>query len=251
MRLMEHIAEFRRRLIICAITVAVAAIAGWFLSDMVWDFLRQPVNQIAAENGRLTAITFRDVTGSFDLKLRISIFIAIFIGSPIWLYQIWAFFAPGLTKKEKATTIGFISAATPLFLSGAVCGWYVLPNIVKLLTSFSSSEDALLLDARTYLDFATRLLLSVGVGFVLPVFVVLLNFAGVLSFKTIIGSWRYAVMAIVLFAAITTPAAEVVSMFVIAIPMVLLYFTAALIAYLVDRRRAKRSAAEFAEYEGV
>ena len=108
------------------------------------------------------------------------------------------------------------------------------------MTSFSSPEDALLLNAREYLSFASTLMFAVGIGFVLPVFIVLLNFLGVLSGKTVLKSWRLAVLLIVFFAAVTTPAAEVLSMFVIAVPMILLFFIAVGLALLQDRRRAKK-----------
>lgn len=249
MRLGQHLVELRKRLIICAATVAVAAIGGWFLSDMVWDFLRAPVAEIARTSGRNAQITFSDVTSSFDLKIKVSIFIAIVLGSPVWFYQIWAFLAPGLKRREKLLGVGFLAAAVPLFLVGCYAGWWVLPNIVHLLTGFSSAQDALLLDARQYLDFATKLMFAIGIGFVLPVLVVLLNFAGVLSAQAILRSWRIAIIAIVVFAAATTPAAEVMTMFFLAVPMIFLYFLAAFIAWLHDRRKAKILRVELAEYE--
>ncbi len=212
MRLGEHLVELRKRIIVCAITIVLAAIGGWFLADYIWDILRAPINVIASETERIAYIAFTDVTGSFDLKMRVAFLIAVFAASPVWLYQVWAFFAPGLYRREKIAAIGFLSASVPLFLFGAGVAWWVLPNIVRLMTSFSSPEDALLLNAREYLSFASTLMFAVGIGFVLPVFIVLLNFLGVLSGKTVLKSWRLAVLLIVFFAAVTTPAAEVLSM---------------------------------------
>lgn len=249
MRLAEHLVELRKRLVIAALAIVITAFLGWFLADSVWDLLRVPVTEVAVADGRLASIAYTDVTGAFDLKLRIAIFLAIFMASPIWLYQLWAFFAPGLTRKEKIGAFAFLAAAVPLFLGGAVIAWYLLPNIVRLLTGFGSSEDALLLDARVYLNFATRLMFAVGIGFVLPVFIVLLNFVGVLSAASILKSWRIAVVAITVFAAMTTPAADISSMLLLGGAMTALYFVAALICVLHDRRKNKRQAAEFASYE--
>lgn len=246
MRLGMHILELRKRLLISAIAIAVTAVLGWYLSDFVWQLLREPVTKIAA-SGRNAQIAFTDVTSSFDLKLRISVFIAVILACPVWLYQVWAFFAPGLKKSEKLIGIGFIFSAVPLFLGGALTAWFVLPNIVPLLTGFSSANDALLLSAREYLDFATRLMIAVGLAYVMPVFLVLLNFAGVISGKGILKQWRIAILAISLFAAIATPAADVISMFVLAVPMVILYFLAVLIAVLRDRQRAKKLRAELGD----
>ena len=248
MSLGEHLIELRKRLFISAIAIVVGLIAGWFLSDFVWDALRVPIQQIAVEQGREANINYGDITSAFDLKLQIAFFISILIASPVWLYQVWAFLAPGLTGKERRYGVGFILAAVPLFLLGAYAGWLVLPNIVRLMTSFAPAEDAAFIAARSYLDFTMKLMLVVGIAFVLPVLIVLLNFVGVLSAKAIIKGWRVAVLVIVLFTAIATPAADVVSMFVLAIPMILLYFAAAFVAYLNDRRVLKREKSLIEQY---
>lgn len=240
MSLAEHFLELRKRLFLSALAIVIAAVAGWILSDAVWDILRHPVTDIAHRTGRVAQISYTDVTSSFDLKLRIAFFVALFLASPVWFYQVWAFFAPGLKRKEKLVGISFIASAVPLFLFGAATAWYVLPNLVHLLTQFSSEKDALLLEARNYLDFATKLMFAVGIGYVLPVFLVLLNVIGVLSGRAILRGWRVAVLLIALFAALTTPAADIVSMFLLMIPMIVLYIIAALIALAHDKRRAKR-----------
>ncbi|HUH52787.1 MAG TPA: twin-arginine translocase subunit TatC [Microbacteriaceae bacterium] len=249
MSLGEHFLELRKRLMISAIAVAVALIAGWFMRMWVWDVLRQPVYDIAENQGRTTSINYGDVMSGFDLQVQIALFIAVLLASPVWLYQIWAFLSPGLTKKEKLYTVGFFGTAIPLFLVGVFAGWKIFPNIVRLLISFAPTEDTALLTARPYLDMAIKLMLAVGVGFVVPVFIVLLNFVGVLSAKSILKSWRIAILSIILFAGITTPAADLISMFLLAVPMVLLYFIAAGIATLHDRRVKKKMDAEFAEYD--
>lgn len=247
MTLGAHLVEFRKRLIISAVAIAVALVAGWLLSSWVWDMLRMPINQLEL-SGRDAIIAYGDITSGFDTKVQISLFIAVLIASPVWLYQIWAFLAPGLVRREKLYGIAFLGAAVPLFLGGAYVGWYVLPNIVRLMASFQPSEDAFYLTARSYLDFSVKLLLAVGVGFVLPVLLVMLNFLGVVRGKAILKSWRVAIVLIMVFAAMATPPAEVVSMFVIAIPMLILFFIAAGIALLHDRRVDKKRAKEFAEY---
>ena len=249
MSLAEHFIELRKRLLISAIAIAVTLVVGWFARHWVWDVLRTPLTDIREQHGRDTTINYSDVASAFDLQVQIALFIAVILASPVWLSQIWLFFAPGLTKREKMYTLGFFGSAIPLFLAGVYAGWSVFPNIVRLLISFAPEEDTALLSARGYLDLAIKLMLAVGVGFVVPVFLVLLNFIGVLSGKAILKSWRGAILGIILFAGITTPAADLVSMFLLAIPMVLLYFLAALIATLHDKRVAKRQAAEFAEYD--
>jgi len=247
MSLGAHLIELRNRLLISAIAIAAALVAGWFLSSWVWDILRRPILDLE-DRGRTALIQYTDVSSGFDTKIQISLFIAVLIASPVWLYQIWAFIVPALTRKEKWTVVGFLGTAVPLFLAGVCAGWFVLPNIVRLMSTFQPSEDAFQIEARTYLDFTIKLLLAVGVGFVMPVFLVLLNFIGVLRGKSILGAWRVALLCIVLFAAITTPAADLMSMFILALPIAVLYFVAAGIAILHDKRVDKARSSELAEY---
>lgn len=247
MSLGAHLVELRKRLMIAAIAIVVGMIAGWVLAPFVWDMLRAPIDDIARD-GREAIIAYGDITGGFDTRMQIALFIAVLIASPVWLYQIWAFLAPGLTRREKLYGVALIAAAVPLFLGGAYAGWTVMPNIVRLLASFQPEEDAFFLQARTYLDFATKLLIAVGIGFVMPVLLVMLNFLGVVRGASILKAWRVAILGIMLFAAIATPAADVMSMFVLAVPMLVLYFIAVGISLLHDRRVDKRQAKEFAEY---
>ncbi|MEO9104364.1 MAG: twin-arginine translocase subunit TatC, partial [Terrimesophilobacter sp.] len=177
------------------------------------------------------------------VHMQIAIYVGVLVSSPIWLYQIFAFLVPGLTGKEKRYTFGFVFTAIPLFLAGCAAGWFVVPHIVILLNSFVPAEDASFIAAKDYLGFVMKLILAVGVAFVLPVFLVLLNFVGVLSGRTILKGWRIAVLMITLFTAIATPAADPFSMFLLAIPMVFLYFVAVGVSYWHDvlaARRAKR-----------
>lgn len=243
MSLGQHLLELRKRLFLAAAGIVVGGIVGWLLSDFVWDQLREPIYAIINAQHRNAQINYPDITSAFDLKLKISFYVGLIVSSPMWLYQIFAFLVPGLTRKEKQYTFGFFFTAIPLFLAGCAAGWYVLPQIVELMTSFAPSEDSAFINAQNYFDFVLKLVVAIGIAFVLPVFVVLLNFAGVVSAKSIIKSWRVAVLVIILFTAIATPAADVVSMFLLAIPMVVLYFGAYGIAYLHDRRAAKRTRA--------
>jgi len=242
MSLGEHLLELRKRLGIIGLSIILAAIGGWFLADPVWSALSDPIMEIAKERNRDAEINYTTVTEAFDTKIAIAVVLGIVMAAPVWLYQVWAFFVPALMKRERRLALGFLSAAVPLFLAGVTAGWLVLPNIVVLLTGFAPEQSATLLTAKVYLDFALKLVLAIGVGFVLPVFLVVLNFVGVLEARSIIKGWRVAIIIIALFTAIATPAADVVSMVVLAIPMVVLYFLAAGIATIHDRRAAKRTA---------
>lgn len=240
MSLGGHLRELRRRIYIAALAIVVGAVVGWFFSDAVLALLREPIYAIAESQNRIATLNYDAITSAFDLKLQIAITLGIVLSSPVWLYQIWAFFIPGLTRTEKAYSLGFFLSAIPLFVAGCAAGWWVFPHIVELMTGFAPEDDTTIINAKVYFDFVLKLVLVVGIAFVLPVFLVLLNFAGVISAATIIKSWRIAILLIVLFTAIATPAADVLSMFLLAIPMVGLYFAAAFVAWLHDRRLAKK-----------
>lgn len=241
MSLGEHLIEFRKRLYKSALAVVLGMVGGWFLADYLLNALREPIYAIAADQGRVASLNYDSITSAFDLQLQIAFTLGLVFASPVWLYQIWAFFMPGLTAKEIKFTLGFFLSAVPLFLAGCYAGWLVFPHIVELMTSFAAPDDSAIITAKTYFDFVLKLVLVVGIAFVLPVFLVLLNFAGVLSAQTILKSWRIAILAITLFTALATPAADVLSMFLLAIPMIGLYLLAALITSIHDKRIEKKA----------
>ncbi|MEX1077555.1 MAG: twin-arginine translocase subunit TatC [Homoserinimonas sp.] len=241
MSLGEHLLELRKRLFIGGLAVLIASIGGFIVAEFVWEALRVPILAIA--EARNATINYSTITSGFDVRMQVAVTIGIVASSPVWLYQIFAFLVPGLTKKEKRYTFGFFFSAVPLFLAGCTAGWFVLPNIVALMATFVPPEDASFVEAKTYLDFVLKLVLAIGIAFVMPVFLVLLNFLGIISAVSIIKGWRVAVLLIATFCALATPAADVVSMFLLAIPMVFLYFVAAGIAWLHDRVAARKQSA--------
>jgi sec-independent protein translocase protein TatC len=246
MSLGAHLIELRKRLFISAIAIVVGMALGWWLTDVfVWEAIQEPVERVAEAQGSDTAIIFPTISSAFDLRLQIAFTLGIVISAPVWLYQIFAFLVPGLNKRERKFTLAFFATAIPLFFAGCAAGWLVLPNIVKLMTSFVPEGAESLLTAKEYIDFVTKLVVAIGIAFVVPVFIVLLNFAGIISAKAFIKSWRVAILVIVLFTAIATPSADIVSMFMLAIPMIALYFGAWFIANLHDRRVERRNRVEF------
>lgn len=240
MSLGQHLLELRKRLVISAIAILVAAIGGWFVAPYVLEAIREPVQALAGADHSAT-LNYSGISAAFDVRMQIAITVGVVIASPVWLYQVLAFLVPGLTRQEKRYTFGFIFTAIPLFLVGCAAGWFVFPHIVGVLGSFVPSQDASIIEAKDYLGFALKLVLAVGIAFVLPVFLVLLNFLGILSGRAIIHSWRWAILLIFVFCAIATPSADIGSMFLLAVPMVVLYLAAALVAMLHDRSVAKKA----------
>jgi sec-independent protein translocase protein TatC len=236
-----HLVELRKRLFRSAVAIAAATVVGYFFADNVLFVLRAPIEAIARNTGRTAELNYAGLTDAFDVKLQIAFTIGLVVSSPIWLYQIWAYIVPALKRSEKRYAFGFLGAALPLFLAGCATGWYVFPHTVQLLASFAPEQDSSIFQTKDYVDFVLKLVVAIGIGFVLPVFLVLLNFIGILSARSILKGWRISVLLITLFAAIATPSADVVTMFLLAIPMVVLYFLAAGVSWWHDRAVARRS----------
>jgi sec-independent protein translocase protein TatC len=240
MSLGQHLVELRKRLFISAIAVVVVSIGGWFVQPYVLNALRAPVGVLAGPH-HAASLNYTNISEAFDVRLEIAFVVGVVASSPIWLFQVLAFLVPGLTGREKRYTFGFLFTAIPLFLIGCAAGWYIFPHIVGVLGSFVPAQDSSLISAKDYLGFVLKLVLAVGVAFVLPVFLVLLNFIGILSGRTIIRSWRWAILLIFVFCALATPSADIGSMFILAVPMIVLYLAAALVSMLHDRAVTKRT----------
>lgn len=237
MPLSSHLREARTRVFRAAAALLVGVVLGYLLAGVILEVLRAPILEIAESQD--ASLNYDSITGAFDLKLRIALFAGIALASPVWLHELFAFLAPGLTRREKKYAYGFLGAAVPLFAAGCAAGFLLFPHMVQLLASFADAEDSTLLQASAYVDFVLKMVLATGIAFVLPVFLVVLNLLGILPAHVLARSWRVAIVAIVLYSAMATPSADVLSMFLIAVPMTALFLAALLIAWLHDRKEAR------------
>jgi sec-independent protein translocase protein TatC len=240
MSLGDHLRELRRRFIISAVAIAVGAMIGWANYDWLFGALMEPMRRVAREHNGLVNINFGGITQPFTVQLQVALFVGFIVASPVWLYQIWGFIVPGLTRREKRTTMVFVGAAVPLFLAGCFLATKVVPKAVEVLLGFTPQGAVNLPDAALYLTFVTRFILAFGLAFLLPVFMVGLNVAHVLPSRIMIKGWRVAVLLIFVFSAMMTPTPDAWTMLALAFPMVLLFFAAVGVAALLDRRRARR-----------
>lgn len=240
MSLGGHLKELRNRLFWSAIFIFAGSVAGWFLFEPVFQILQKPVVDLANSKGVNATLNIGTVAGAFDLQLQVSIFLGVMLSSPIWIFNLWAFVTPGLKKRERRFTLGFVFSALPLFLTGCWLAWISLPGFVSTLIGFTPQGTANVINANEYILFTIRILLVFGLAFVLPVVLVMLNFANLVTAKSILKSWRLAVFVIAVIAALATPTADPMSMFLVMIPLVALYFIAAAITYFNDKRRDRR-----------
>lgn len=240
MPLREHLLELRRRVVRSALAILLGAGVGWFLYDPLLTELTEPIRRVALEKGRTAELNFPQVASSFDLKVKTSVWLGIIVSGPVWIYQLWAFVTPGLTRRERRYATAFVAAAFPLFIAGIALAWQFIPNAVRFLTSFTPEGGSNIIDAQYYLGFVMRLLLAFGIAFLLPVVLVGLNFVGLVSGRSMLHSWRWVVVICMTFAAIATPTPEITAMFMLALPMLGLFALAIGICLLNDRRRGRR-----------
>lgn len=243
MSLSGHLKELRNRLFWSALFIVAGSIGGWFMFDFVFNELQRPIVELADQPGSNATINFPTVVSAFDVRLQVSIFLGLVMSSPIWLYNLWAFITPGLKQRERRYTIGFVVVAVPLFIGGCALAWSSLPSFVRVLVGFTPEGSANVINASEYILFTIRILLVFGIAFVLPVVLVMLNFAGVITADNILKSWRMAVFVSAVVGAIATPVAEPMAMFLLMVPLLMLYFLAAGIAKIHDQAVAKKLAA--------
>ena len=244
MPLLEHLREFRKRVVRSAFAISLGALIGWFFYNEIITKLAEPVCDLAAAQ-RLNSNTcgslyINGVLGPLNLQIKVALLTGVILSAPIWLYQLWAFIAPALHRKEKRNSIFFFAAATPFFAAGTFLGYSILPVAIRVLFGFTPESLTNLVRFDDYLDFVMRAILLFGIAFELPVFLVTFNLIGFLSGAAILRPWRIWVFCIVLFVAGFTPSADPLSMILLAVPLILLYLSAGLFALWNDRRRNKK-----------
>ena len=252
MTLAEHIAELRSRLIRAFAAIGVAMAGAFLLYDRVFDVLKRPYCEVPASRrlgGEECTLVVTGVLDAFTVRVKVAAIVGVIVSSPVWLYQLWAFIAPGLHRHERRWALIFATCSGALFAAGSGLAYYSLGRSLSFLLSFAGNDITPLIAVDRYLSFVTVMLLVFGVSFEFPLLVVLLNLAGVVSAAKL-ASWRRGEIFLVFaFAAVITPSGDPITLSAMAIPMVLLYEAAVLVARLHDRRVARRRAAS--SYAGL
>ncbi|QIK68482.1 twin-arginine translocase subunit TatC [Nocardioides sp. HDW12B] len=241
MALADHLREVRGRLLRVLVVLAAAMVVGLFLYDELLEIVRGPYTQAQEALGDevQTDPVFIGIGAPLLFQLKLAAMAAIVVTSPYWLYQIWAFVLPGLHAHERKWTRVFAAVAGPLFIAGVAVGYYVLPKGLEVLIGFTPGTVQNLVNFGDYFGFFTRMLLVFGVSFEIPLFVIMLNLAGVVSGRAL-GEYRaWIVVGVFVFAAAATPSTDPFSMLMLALPMTGLFLVSEVIARVVDRRRRR------------
>jgi len=243
MSLIEHLRELRNRLFKASLAIVIGTVLAWGFYPQIFEVLSQPVNEIvekAQENGRDVRLVLGGVADAFVLQIKVSVVTSMLLTSPIWIYQLWRFITPGLYRKEKLRAYLFVSVAVPLFVSGAVLAYIFLPIGLNILFGFTPLGVGNYVPVDRYLSFFLRMVLVFGISFLAPLFIVMLNIFDVLEAKAITSRWRVVVLSVFAFAAVATPTGDPVNMTLLAAPVLLLISIATFIAWLNDKRRARK-----------
>jgi len=249
--LIEHLIELRRRLLISICALFVSGAVCYYFADALLGFLIQPLKDgFGNTNGRLV---YTKLYEAFFVELKVAMFGAFFISFPITANQLWLFIAPGLYAKEKRAFLPFLLATPILFVSGAAFAYYlVMPTAFHFFLKFQGEAGGLNVEALpsmdSYLSLVMQFILAFGISFLLPVLVMLINRAGLVSRAQLIAVRRYVIVGAVILAAVLTPP-DVISQLMLAIPLCLLYELSLIAIWFTDRRAAKEQAQELAKAE--
>lgn len=239
--LLDHLIELRRRLLWCVAAFAVAFVACLFFAREIFAFLVQPL--LAAGQGRLI---YTSVFEAFFAELKVAFFAGLMLSFPIIALQIWKFVAPGLYRREKMAFLPFLLLTPLLFIGGAALAYYVaMPLALHFLLGYEGNiggvEQSALPGVGNYLDFVTKFLFGFGVAFLLPVLLMLMERAGIVTRAQLSGGRRYAIVAAFAIAAVLTPP-DVISQLILAVPLVLLYELALIAIWFTEKRRRRATA---------
>ncbi len=245
MPLVEHLRELRNRLVKAVLAIVAMMVVAWIFYDPLFALLTEPfessIEALAAERDIDATLPLAGPADPFTLQIKIALVGGVVLSSPVWLYQLWAFVVPGLHRQERRWSMVFGAIAGPLFIAGVMLGFLILPKAIEILISFTPADVSNLVQVDRYLGFVLRMLLVFGIAFEIPLFVVLLNLAGVVSSASLARYRAWIVIGTFVFAAVATPSTDPITMLFLALPMTGLFLVSELIARLVDRSRRRRS----------
>lgn len=237
MTFLDHLEELRRRILVAFLSLAAASAVGYIYAWPILDILKKP----AVTQGINIDLYYMTVLEPFMLKFKIALYAGLMISLPVIIYEILAFIAPALKKRERRLMFSSLFFITFFFAVGIVfCYYFIMPTGIKWLINQSSGRIAPILSAGSYASLAAMLLIALGIVFETPLVVFLVVRMGIVDAKTLHKNWRWAVIATTAFAALTTPDWNPITMIMVAVPMFALYEGSVVLASL-KRKKARVS----------
>ena len=254
MTLTDHLGELRVRIIRCALAVTLFAVLIIAFYDQVLDFLTQPYIDLCLRRGDdfcgfdastgQAPLNFFDPVEGLSTRLRIATYGGLILAMPVVLWEIWRFIVPALHAKEKRYAIPFILSSVLLFLLGGLLAYLTLGKALEFLISWAGSDVEPLFQVSKYVRLVMLMVAAFGVGFQFPVLLVFLQLVGVVTPQQLLKGWRYALVGIVVVAAVITPSGDPISLAALAVPMTVLYLIAVGIGLLFQRRKRRLEPAD-------
>lgn len=237
MTLTEHLAELRRRVLVAAVGITVGGIATFAVFGHLLGFLLSPYCEAVGPGHACNLY----VTGPLDgltIRVQVAAYGGLLLASPVVLWQIWRFVVPGLRVGERRYAVSFVTSSVILFVGGAAVAFLTFPHALRFLDTVGGSSLREIYSPSSYVGLLILMMVAFGVTFELPVVLVFLQLAGVVT-PTKLASWRrWAIVALVALAAIVTPSSDPFSMLAMAIPLLIFYEASILIGRLIVRSRA-------------
>jgi sec-independent protein translocase protein TatC len=231
----SHLKELRDRLLVCVIAVGVAFLVTYGFKERIFAFLMAPFVQVMPPG---SSFIFTNVTEAFITYFKIAIVAAIFLGSPVLLYEIWMFVAPGLYETEKNYVYPFIIFGSLLFAAGALfCYFFVMPVLFRFFVGYASEFVVPMPSLQEYMSLALKLLITFGFIFLMPLVAYYLSRAGIINHRLLSSKRRYAILGIFILSAIITPP-EMTSQLLIVLPLIGLYEVSIIIARIFGKKKA-------------
>lgn len=241
MSLTGHLAELRSRIIRSALAVLIGMVVIIAFYDQVLDFLLRPYRDLcdSREAGFCDAdgLFITGPTEGLSTRIRVGMYGGIIAALPVLLWQIWRFVVPALRAKEKKYAIPFVLSSVVLFAAGGTLAYVTVGRALEFLISWAGEDVSEIFTVSSYISLIGLMIFAFGVGFLLPVLFVFLQLVGVVTPRTLLKSWRYATIGVFVLAAVITPSGDPVTLMMLALPMLFLYFVAVLIGWLVLRKR--------------
>jgi sec-independent protein translocase protein TatC len=240
MSFLEHLEELRQRLLHSVIAIVVAAGACFYFHDTIYAYLARPLTDALVALHQDPRLAYMNPLDPFNLMVKMSLIVGLFVASPFVLWQIWLFISPGLYRHEKRYVWPFVILTSGLFICGGVFAYKLaLPKALYFLVGFGHQFQPVVM-INEYWDLAFSIILAVGVVFELPVAILVLSFIGIVTPKFLVKNLRYAILLTAVAAAAIVPSNDMASIFIVWIPLVGLYILSIGLSWLVQLRRRKR-----------
>ena len=240
MTLIEHLGELRVRIIRSALAVAIGMVFVVAFYDQILEFLKQPYVDLCESKPAAFCdpelSTFTPTEG-LSTRLRVGMYGGIILALPVLLWQIWRFVVPALDAKEKRYAIPFVTSSLVLFAAGGALAYLTVDRALEFLISWAGEDVEQIFSVSSYISLIGLMIFAFGAGFLLPVLLVFLQLVGAVTPQRLLGSWRYAIVGIFVLAAVITPSGDPITLMMLGLPMLVLYFVAILIGWLIVRRR--------------